>query len=208
MEYDPPSPPEIGLRGLRELRESGVLPPEVSKTADFQETVITLLLDAACLRNAMQNARGRWEEHLFARHLALVLYEGFNDMATLLPQATRQFAVAKTTEADNARKRLRDLNSSLATLQRRYATDLQFVRNAAAAHRDHDMHRFHEAVDSLDLERLEVAVNALLTWTATASATVMALLFRYSGVQSNLAEQLEAHADRIVSVTANPSGAD
>lgn len=208
MQYDPPSPPEMGLRGLRELRESGVLPTEASKTADFQETVITLCLDAACLRNAMSNSRGRWEERLFARHLALVLYEGFDDMARLLPQATRQFAVSKTTEADNARKRLRDLNSSLAILQRKYAADLQFVRNAAAAHRDHDMRRFHEAVDSLDLERLEVAVNAFLTWTATASTTVMALLLRYSGAQSNLAEQLEAHADYIVSVTANSDGAD
>jgi hypothetical protein len=205
MHYDPPTPPEMGLRGLRELRESGSLPPAASTIADFHETMIALFLDVNCFRRAMSDSRGEWEKRLFGRHLALVLYEGFDDMAALLPAATRNFALSRTAEAANARQRLRELRVSLDTLRRKYAADLEPVRHAAAAHRDHDIRRFHDAVDSLDLQRLEVAATDFLTWTTTVGCTVMALLLRYSGVQTCLAEHLEAHADYIVSVmSANP----
>jgi hypothetical protein len=206
MQYDPPTPPEMGLRELRRLRESGALPAAVSKINDFHETMIALLLDANCLRRAMSESRGEWEQRLFARHLALVLYEGFDDMAALLPEATREFAQSRTAEAANAKKRLGELKRSLATLRRRYAADLEPVRHAAAAHRDHDIRRFHEAVDSLDLQRLEIAATDFLTWTATVGVTVTALLLRHSGVQAELAEHLEAHADQIVNVTTGNSG--
>lgn len=206
MEYDPPSPPEMGLRGLRALRESGVLPKESATVAEFQETLISLLLDAGCLRGAMQNSRGEWEQRLFARHLALVLHEGFEDMAALLPAATRQFAQLETAAAIDARARLRELNSTLSALHRKYASDLQPVRHAAAAHRDHNIRRFHEAVDNLNLERLDEAVTDLIAWSAAATTTVMALLCRHLGVQPTLAQSLEEDARRVLDQTwANPA---
>lgn len=205
MSYDPASPPEVGLHGLRELRESGLLPPETSKTAEFQEAVITLLLDAGVLRLAMLNARGEWEAGLFGRHLALVLYEGLDDLAPLLHQAVTQLMHPSSKKADNARNRLRELSRSLQKLRNKYNADFRFIRNCASAHRDHDMRRFHEAVEAVSLDRFDVAFEEVLTWATAASTTAMALLFRHLEARPEVADQLEAHAQRIVGVMAVPS---
>lgn len=196
-QLDPPSPPEQGLWGLRELREAAELPPEALRVAELQENMIALSLDVGCFARAMAEAPGEWDLRLFGRHLALTLYEGLDDLATLVPAATQEFVKTPTPEAAEARRRLRGLSKSLSALRRKYAADLEPVRNAAAAHRDHDMGAFHSAVDALDLGRLALAASELHNWTAKASATLLAVLFRYSGVQADLAQQFERIADGI-----------
>jgi hypothetical protein len=195
---EPLSPPELGLRELRRLREAGALPPAASRIAELQENMATLLLDTGYFARAMAEAPSEWAKRLFARHLALTLFEGLGDLAKLLPATTQEFARSRTEEATNARERLRSLSKSLSMLRRKYAADLEPVRHAAAAHRDNNMATFHAAVDALDFGSLARAALDLNTWTARASATVMALLFRYSKVQPELAEQLEGIADGIV----------
>jgi hypothetical protein len=195
--YEPPTSPEMALRRLRDFRDSGAIPTEISKIVDFHETMITLLLDIMYLRRAMSDSRAEWEQRLFGRHLALVLYEALDDMSALLPAATQDLAKSPTAEAANARRRLRDQKLSLARLQRKFAAALKPVRDATAAHRAHDVRRFREAADALDLQRLDLAVANFVDWAAVADITVTALLLRYSG-EAYLADQLEAHADRIV----------
>ena len=91
---------------------------------------------------------------VYARILAMQLYEQFSDMATLLGRRFREI-IGTLPDAKTLLTQLNELHSEHTRLKQEHEKPLKHVRNLVAAHRDHDAAQQLATIEQLD--PLEVA---------------------------------------------------
>lgn len=126
-----------------------------SVAAVYNVTLYLLLLDQdlADFTDDMVGATGDQRRRFVAKHEAVLLYEAADDLPHLLGRDFRA-AVAALGANDLQQKRLNDCSSLLSHFWRMHRNFLGEIRQALAAHREHDALTYVEKLDAL--EPLEV----------------------------------------------------
>ena len=151
----------------------------------FNVGLYLLLLDQdlADFTDDLIEARGDRRRRFIAKHEAILLYEAAEDLPQLLGKDFRN-AVASLGATDQMMKRLNEASSGLNKYWQQHREFLGKVRNAIAAHREHDALHYIEAVDTLAWKEvakcaveMSVHLNNLIT-----VLTEIALLTSNAGV--------------------------
>jgi hypothetical protein len=94
-----------------------------------------------------------------AKHEAVLLYESAEDLTQLLGKRFRDAAIALGASADQ-QKRLNEASASLNEFWRQHREFLDDIRQALAAHREHDALLYAEKLDALKpLEVMRLAAE-------------------------------------------------
>ena len=151
--------PNIPPARKKALAESARTPhPEVS---NFVELADLYRHEAACLLDAFQQASGL-ERSLYARLLALSMFESFNTLRALAGRTFREEMVAKLgKDADHEAKAL---NKTIDTIFERVRKDFKELRHELAGHKSRDAAVRFRLLTQVDEAAVKsAAVHALLT---------------------------------------------
>jgi len=140
-------------RKIERLEMHGVRLPEILKLYEasqfclmYEADLTILICDAVCRSE-------RWESHPYGRLLAMTMLECVEDIPQVLGKEFRNALF--TLDSDAAKKaRLNNFVSQLANFRKTHEHDLRYIRTIAAAHRDHDVRRQLEVIDTIDIRRL------------------------------------------------------
>ena len=158
------------LRGATRLKAG-------SARTVFNVGMYVLLLDQdiACFTDDLACAIGDRRRAFLAKHEAVLLYEAGEDLPQLLAREFRDSVNALGASAEQV-ARVNSVSSDLNQLWQRHREFLGIIRNALAAHRDHDALSYADALETL--KPLEVMSRA---------AELSQLLERLVGVITELA---------------------
>lgn len=158
------------------LRQAGHLKAESVRRV-FNVGLYLLLMDQdlADFTDDLVNAIGDRRRRFIAKHEAVLLYEAAEDLPQLLGKEFRQAVMALGTRED-LMTQLNQVSSDLNKFWQQHREFLGTVRNAVAAHREHDALRYVETLQAL--APLEVMRRA---------ADLSGLLERLIGVLTEIA---------------------
>jgi hypothetical protein len=151
------------LSALATVRHTlqGAVGLKAGSTATVFNVGMYLLLldqDLAYFTDDLVGAIGDRRRAFLAKHEAVLLYEAAEDLPQLLGRAFRD-AVDALGASTEQRGRLNAVSSDLNQFWQRHRDFLGDIRNALAAHRDHDALRYASAVEAL--KPLEVMARAV-----------------------------------------------
>jgi len=112
----------------------------------YEADLTILICDTVCRSD-------RWESHLYGRLLAMTMIECVEDIPQVLGKDFRNALSSVDSDAEK-KKRLNEFTSRLADFRKTHEHDLRYVRTIAAAHRDHDVKRQLEVIETIDTRRL------------------------------------------------------
>ena len=127
--------------------------------------------DFAALCEEIDREREDVRRRVFARFIALSLYEAFEDLPQLLGGALdRDMRLIRVPDADLAA--LASARLKLRGMRARYEGELKEIRMYVGAHRDHDGETQWKLMVSQDLTRLREAAVSMAEWSG---ATLQAM---------------------------------
>jgi hypothetical protein len=131
------------LNGAKGLNARGI-------RAVFNVSLYLLLLDddLAYFTDDLVYAVGERRRRFLAKHEAILLYEAADDLPQLLGKDFRA-AVAALGADDPLKKRLNEASSGLHRFWNEHREFLNDIRNALAAHREHDALTYVEKLESV-----------------------------------------------------------
>jgi hypothetical protein len=132
------------------LRRAGDIRAESIRTV-FNVSLYLLLLDQdlADFTDDLVNAIGDRRRRFIAKHEAVLLYESAENLPKLLGKEFRS-AVRAIGAADEVMSRLNAVSSDLNSFWKDNRAFLGAIRNAVAAHREHDALRYIEILNGLE----------------------------------------------------------
>ena len=175
------------LTTLRRTLESAAQLKAGNSAIVFNVGMYLLLLDQdiAYFTDDLVCAIGDRRRAFLAKHEAILLYEAAEDLPQLLGREFRTAVKALGASAEQI-ARLNSVSSDLNQFWQRHRDFLGSIRNALAAHRDHDALRYAEALDAIKpldvmaraaelsqlLERLVVIITELMSLTVGPEAII------------------------------------
>ena len=112
----------------------------------YEADLTILVCDTVCRSE-------RWESHLYGRLLAMTMLECVEDIPQVLGKEFR--SALFSIDSDAAKKtQLNNFISQLTNFRKTHEHDLRYIRIIAAAHRDHDVKRQLEVIETIDTRRL------------------------------------------------------
>jgi hypothetical protein len=151
--------------------------------------VLLLDQDLADFTDDLVSSIGDRRRRFIAKYEAVLLYEAAEDVPQLLGKEFRE-AVKVLGTPDNLMNRLNDVSSDLNKFWQQHREFLGVVRNAIAAHREHDALRYREVLEALEplevmrraadlsghLERLIGVITEIALLTASPAAILRDML--------------------------------
>jgi len=148
---------------LRELAERTGLPALVWQ-CNLIQYVSLWSHDYSGLVEEMLRASSRWKKKLYARHLAITIFEGTSDFAVLLGKPLRDhlvgFGLATRLEAER-----KTLHKEIVQFARSHGPFLKRIRNSVIGHRDHNAKTQIELIDSMKPAIMYRLCLALIRWS-------------------------------------------
>jgi len=105
--------------------------------------------DFAALKEFFLAANNDWDRRFVARQMAVMLYEGTQDLPALIGKDFRDM-MKRLEFADNRTKEVSQIRTKLAAFKRVHSERLKELRNVIAAHRARDVTLQLRLLDSLD----------------------------------------------------------
>lgn len=127
--------------------------PDVLELYDVSQFCIMYAADLTVLTRDMACRRDWWENHLYARLLAMTMLECVEDLPAVLGKKFRK-SLASVVPDDGHRQRLSKITKRLSDFRKRHESQLRDIRRVAAAHRDHDPNLLISLIEKLDIQEL------------------------------------------------------
>jgi len=146
--------------------------------------------DFAALKEFFLVANSDWDRRFVARQMAVMLYEGTQDLPVLIGKDFR--AMMRRLEfADNRTNEVNQIRDKLARFKCVYSERLKELRNVMAAHRERDVTLQLRLLDSLD--RFEIYATAVAFYAIVRELTsVLTNITNDMGQLHRLLKQLAA----------------
>ena len=127
------------LQSLASLRRTAdeVSLPDIVELINLQQFFYLWRFDYYVVASDFFTANHPRIQGVYARILAMQIYEHFSDMATLLGHRFREI-IKTLPEADTLLTQLNELHSEHTRIKQEHEEWLEHVRITAVAHRDHD----------------------------------------------------------------------
>jgi len=136
--------------------------PFMVSLSNLVQYVLLMSHDLICLFEEMVCTRSRWKKKLFARHVAITLYECMNDFEFLLGKPFREQLIRIRLPAlDTARKAI---HKEIIMFEKSHGAYLKKVRNSVIGHRDHNAETQIELIKSLKPSHIYRLSSKFLRW--------------------------------------------
>ena len=140
-------------RNIAGLMDSKV--PGITEIIDLQfkadlsnliQYILIIEVDLWCLLEDMVVTRSRWKKRLYARLIAITMFECFDDLNYLLGKPLRdQLMKAHLSHFETNRQKI---HSQFSALNKKYKAPLKIIRNCSIGHREHSVEKQLEAIAS------------------------------------------------------------
>jgi hypothetical protein len=142
--------------------------PDVAHLYSASQFCFICEADITVLLCEMMCADEEWSRVLFARHLALTVVEGAEDIPQVLGKQFRD-ALSKMVCDQAYLSRLIAITKRLSEFRRKHEKDLREIRNMVAAHRDLEARNQIQIIEKIDINRIKLLTtefqDALLEFT-------------------------------------------
>jgi hypothetical protein len=146
---------------IEALEMHGVKLPELLKLYDASQFCMMYEADLTILICDMVCRTDRWESHLYGRLLAMTMVECVEDIPQVLGKDFRNALFSVDSDAEK-KKRLKEFTSQLIDIRKTHERDLRYVRTVAGAHRDQDVKRQFQVIETIDTRRLMKLAKELI----------------------------------------------